>query len=432
MNFISKKYAPLIFTEFYLLFTILIFWFGPIKYKVLNKFEFIILLFLYHLFFIVGYVISLKTYKSKPVLVHKFSSTKFYILFFFAFLGVLVAYKNNMNANSIIPYNYFAEIWGGINNPGLVYTERMLNIDYASAGESRFFNIIFMFVAFAKFLFIFYFIWYWRVLSILARTFSVLYSFFYISPGISAGVNSVMFWFVIFFSSSLLFFYFLKKRNKLKLILIVLSFLIMVPILSFGYIMSERGGGYSYFEQSSPRGDISITINDIDLESPTIFSYLGYSFTWLDYYITQGYYGFSLVLEQNFRWTYGFGNSAFLQRQFNLISGIDVGQLSYQRRYDNIWGELSQWHSFYGQFANDFSPLGLVLLMFALGFMFARVWMTVLFRDSFYGAALMPIFVIMFVFLPANNQIFGYIDTISYFVFISIFWYMEGKKVVFY
>ena len=194
--------------------------------------------------------------------------------------------------------------------------------------------------------------------------------------------------------------------------------------------MSERGGGYSYFEQSSPRGDIKVSSNEVDLEDANIITFLEYSFTWLDYYITQGYYGFSLTLEQNFKWTFGFGNSAFLHRQFNLITGIDIGQYSYQRRYDHVWGEFAQWHSFYGQFANDFSPIGLVLLMFALGLVVSRVWLSALLQNSLYGAALIPIFIIMFIFLPANNQVFGYIDTISYFIFINIFWFMENRKFV--
>jgi hypothetical protein len=42
---------------------------------------------------------------------------------------------------------------------------------------------------------------------------------------------------------------------------------------------------------------------------------------------------------------------------------------------------------------------------------------------------MMPILVIMFIFFPANNQVFGYIDSISYFFIISLFWFFENFKI---
>jgi hypothetical protein len=423
-----KKYTPLILVELYLITTLLFFWFGPISYRISNQIYFVVLFFLYHLFFITGYIISTKTFQKKSLFEHKFSPKKFYILCFFAYLGSMITYKTATNSSSIIPFTIFQDLINGIQNPAKVYIESKLDYDYSSAGDSRFINILYIFFAFTRFYFIFYIIWFWKQLNLLARSISVIYFIFYISPSISSGVNSLTFWFSLFSFSTLLVFYFIRKPQKLKRLLIVLSILVIIPILSFGYIMSERGGGYSYFEQSSPRGDIKVITSEIDLENSNLFTFLKYSLTWLDYYITQGYYGFSLTLEQDFHWTYGFGNSAFLQRQFNLVTGIDVGEYSYQRRYDHVWGEFAQWHSFYGQFANDFGPLGLILLMFFIGFLFSRVWLSILLQNSFFGAALMPIYIIMFIFFPANNQVFGYIDTISYFIFISLFWFLEGKK----
>lgn len=428
MNILFKKYTPLIAVELYLIITFLLFWLGPIKYRVSNVLYFILLFFLYHIFFIAGYFINTITFKKKPLVDNKFSKKTFYILCIFAFWGSMITYKTATNGNSIIPYTILQDLINGIQNPAKVYIESKLDYDYSSAGDSRLINILFIFFAFTRFYFIFYVVWFWKHLKIPLKLISFLYFIFYISPSISSGVNSLTFWFSLFLFSTLLVYYYINNPKKLRSILIILSILIIIPILSFGYIMSERGGGFSYFEQSSPRGDIHIIAKEIDLENSNIFSFLQYSITWLDYYITQGYYGFSLILEQDFKWTYGFGNSAFLQRQFNLITGIDVGELSYQRRYDNVWGEFAQWHSFYGQFANDFGPWGLTILMFLLGFLFSRVWLSILLQNSFFGAALMPIYIIMFIFFPANNQVFGYIDTISYFIFISIFWFFEDKK----
>lgn len=67
--------------------------------------------------------------------------------------------------------------------------------------------------------------------------------------------------------------------------------------------------------------------------------------------------------------------------------------------------------------------------MFVLGYMFSRVWQAALVGRSFFASALIPIFVIMFIFIPANNQVFAYIDMLSYFIFVSVFWFFEGRKI---
>ena len=63
--------------------------------------------------------------------------------------------------------------------------------------------------------------------------------------------------------------------------------------------------------------------------------------------------------------------------------------------------------------------------MFILGFYLSKIWNSVIYKNSFYGAALIPIFILMFIFFPANNQVFGYIDTFSYFIFVSLLWGFE-------
>jgi hypothetical protein len=116
-----------------------------------------------------------------------------------------------------------------------------------------------------------------------------------------------------------------------------------------------------------------------------------------------------------------------LQRQLAILTGVDVSAMTFQARVDHLWDETAQWHSFYAQVANDVGIPGLPILLFLIGFFFARVWRSVLVGGSFFGLALMPIFIIMFVFFPANNQVFGYIDTLSYSVFVTLFWLFKSN-----
>jgi hypothetical protein len=422
-----EKYTPLIIVEFYLISTLIIFFFGPVSFRIHNLTLFIILMLMYHISFVAGYVVGAlggvrinfsKTNKSNKL---------FYVSLFFGVLGILNTYQNLMGSSSFIPWNIFQEVLNGIAEPGLIYSDRMnalaLNLD----SNSRFFNIISIFFAFFKLLFIFQFTYLWGQLSISKRIIAVFYSFLFLAPGIASGTNSVIFIFFIFVSSSVLVSVYLNRRDLMLRFGAILSILFLLPIYSFGFIMSQRGGGVEYFATTSTLGDIEANVA-IDLISGSILDFFYYSYVWLVYYVTQGYYGFSLIIDLEHDWTFGFGSSAFLQRQFQMVTGYDISNITFQRKITSVWDESVQWHSFYGQLANDFSVPGLILLMFAIGFMFSRVWLSVLVNRSFFGAALLPIFIIMFIFFPANNQVFGYLDTFSYAVFITFFWLAEGRK----
>lgn len=332
-----------------------------------------------------------------------------------------------MMLDGLMPYDFFENLFKGFSEPGLAYTERMQEMDSFNS-SSRLFNIIFMIFAFAKMLFVFYFIYYWHFLGFIKKIAAIIYSFLFLSAGFSAGVNSIIFIFVIFSMCSLLVVAYERKYVHFQKLLMSAAALFLLPISWFGKIMSERGGGFDYFSSTAPLRDIHAKSTLFLGASSSVYEFFYYSFVWLCYYVCQGYYGFSLILNLDLNWTYGFGNSEFLQRQFLMISGIDIAPATFQSRIDHLWDKSAQWHSFYGQIANDVGFVGIAVVMLGTGFLFARAWGSAIFNKNFYGLALIPVFMIMFIFFPANNQVFGYIDTFSYFLFVSLFWYFESKK----
>lgn len=424
-----KKYLPLIAVEGYLLTTLLILYLGPVKFKIHNQPLFIVLMFLYHSFFIFGYLISLKMQKFYKKQFEKLPTHNlYYISLILGLLGIVGTYNNLMLSSTLIPYDFIDNLTRGFSEPGLVYAERMMNAELGVTSGSRFFNIASFFFSFLKLLFIFQFVYNWKRLGKLKKLIAVIYSFFFVSSGIAAGTNSVIFIFFIFLAFSMLITLYINGYKHMHRLASILGVLFLIPVGSFGYIMSQRGGGFDYFATTSPLGDISAPIGSINIGTASLFEFFRYSFVWLDYYLVQGYYGFSLIINKEFNWTFGFGNSAFLQRQLLLLTGIDITPLTYQHRISPIWDESAQWHSFYGQFANDFSLIGLVVLMFLLGYLLAKTWASIIYNNSFYGAALMPVYMLMFIFFPANNQVFAYIDTLSYFIFVNFLWMLETKK----
>ena len=127
--------------------------------------------------------------------------------------------------------------------------------------------------------------------------------------------------------------------------------------------MSQRGGGFEYFTSTSPLGDITPPLTSPDLDNASLFDFFYYSIVWIDYYLVQGYYGFSLILNLDHNWTFGFGNSPFLQNQFKILFGADLSEFTFQHRISSLWDESAQWHSFYGLFANDFGLIGVALVV---------------------------------------------------------------------
>lgn len=423
-----RSFLPLILLEGYLILTLVFLFFGPVTFELHNVELFLAYMFIYHIAFILGYYLSIKSFiVNKHPVNYAFSGFKFYALLIFGSFSILLTYKNIMMADSIIPYNLVNEFKSGLSNPGEIYAERMERIASGGGVSTRVLNLLSIFFSFTKFLFLFYFIFYWKTLSFFKKILSLIYCVVFISPGISAGTNSVVFLFFIFSFFSMVMLGYLRKNRYFNYIVIFSILFAFIPIGFFGLIMSQRGGGFEYFSTISPLGDISIEMPTPPLDS--ILGFYQYSFVWLSTYVLQGYYGFSLILGMDLNWTFGFGNSAFLQRQFLMITNVDISSWTYQSRISDIWDKDAQWHSFYGQLANDVGFIGLAFLMLLLGFFFSRVWLTVIFNKSFYGAALLPIFIIMFIFFPANNQVFGYIDTLSYFVIVSLFWFFEGRRI---
>jgi hypothetical protein len=387
-------------------------------------------MFLYHIFFIAGYILGVKIKLKNDIFTIKkiYNPLYYWAYFLTGILAILLGYSNIMLTDGIIPYDLFHKLQFGFTEPGLAYSERMLETENIVNSGSRLFNIISIFFSFYKFLFIYYVIYFWNSINLLNKLMAFMYASLIVMTSVAAGVNSIIFIFFIFSSVSLIIILYLKGYVHTNKIILFCACIFIFPLGWFGKIMYQRGGGFDYFSSTSPMGDISVSSNFMLSESSSILDFIYYSYVWLSYYIVQGYYGFSLILSLDWNWTYGFGGSAFLQRQFLMLTGLDISNQTFQSRISNVWDATAQWHSFYGQIANDVGIFGLILFMFLLGYFVARVWISAIYQNSFFGSALMPMLAIMFIFFPANNQVLGYIDTLSYFIFISLLWILEKYR----
>lgn len=81
---------------------------------------------------------------------------------------------------------------------------------------------------------------------------------------------------------------------------------------------------------------------------------------------------------------------------------------SYQVRISEVynWGALRNFHTAYTFWANDVSFIGVILIMFVLGYMFAKCYRASILRQSKSAIIMMPLLVTMIFYLPANNKVF--------------------------
>ena len=422
---IFKKYTPLLFAELYLLLTLLLLFYGPIQYRLHQKYLFYSYLFLYHLFTVIGYylgtrikIFNFKSEKSSNFLL------KYWVITLLSLFSSLLSNSNLNMSNSLIPTNIFNLLTTGFNleTIGLGYSDKIQAIDTYQG--NKLLNILFFFIAWPKVVYIPYIVYMWDNLNLFKKSLSLLISIIPVLSGISTGTNKPVFDFVLLFISSLLIYFILNKYftkkfqfSKRKLFLMVSILGLFFSVYFFSKAMEGRSVDYYYLESTSVLGDITVK-KDIYQNESSKNSNPG--LVWLTNYVVQGYYGFSLSLEKDFTSTFGFGNSPFLMRQFEWLTKLDLRHKTYQYKIDNIWGETVQWHSFYSQMANDFHFIGVTFVLFFISFFMAITWKSIILYDNLFGKLLMPLYFILFVFMPANNQIFGYIETLSTFLILNI------------
>lgn len=342
-----------------------------------------------------------------------------------ALIASLLGFKGSSSFFDLLnPIFWFDSALSGIQNPGEAYSEKMRRVTSSKDGNLLLSSLLFI-LAFSKVLIIPALVYLWERLGNFSRYFAFFVTLLPVLNALSNGTNKHIFDFAIFYSSSLaVYFIYHYYRygsfgaRKRKFFLLLFLFSAIGAFSFFGSAMGERGGDVSYIETVSKLGHISVK----DYENiGDNFLYITY--VWLTTYVVQGYYGFSLALSQDFTSTLGFGNSPFLMRQFERFTGTNLSDLTYQHKIDAWWGETSQWHSFYSQFANDFHFLGVTFVCIILGFYLSRLWISVIDNSNFYAMLLMPLFVLMIIFIPANNQVFGFLETFSAFWIASILWF---------
>ena len=403
----------------------MLFHFGPINYPVANLIYFNLYMFFYIIMCCLGYMYGIsKANFFTRITNEKLIRVNFWILASIALFSAFILNMNYAKLPSLYPSNLIDALSGKINilDVGINYYEAHTRGESYSGSKTL--NIINFSLAWTKVVFLAYVVFEWKLLNRFRRTVAVMIVLIPLMSSLLVGTNKPIFdvIFVFIFSVWLLIIrgsifskQLWKPSWKVKVMagLLVCAFLVM-----FSQSMVSRGASAEYVEYTSMNGGISVEIeDDTALKAFYVIS---------THYLVQGYYGFGLALNESFDSTYGFGHSKFLLRQAELFDE-DIADRTYQAKISDDWHATRQWHSAFSEFANDVHFIGVGFVMWVLFFWMAVTWKLGAgygFREALY---FLPLHGILVFFLPANNQVFGFLDSLSAYVFLSLAIFVRAK-----
>lgn len=126
-------------------------------------------------------------------------------------------------------------------------------------------------------------------------------------------------------------------------------------------------------------------------------------------YLGQGYQAMALTFNYEHQSTLGAGHSMFVARNFDRLLHTDFfTSASLPALLDAQWGwpMYGLWHSIYPWLASDVGYLGALPCMAAFGFLLGLSWGAAFKSGSIVWMGMLPMMLVLFFYIPGNNQIF--------------------------
>ena len=408
---------PLIIVVGYLVFTLLLYVFGPFKWVTYNPGLFWTLNILYIIALILGWQLGINTHVCTRSLawdVEIVALLRFAIPVNFVF-ELLFSFRRfditSFNIGLLI-----SKMSAGIVNMGSAYNTLQTGLSEGVSSSDALggyaFTIMSMIWTVFGYNILLLGILYFRKITLANRIIVVTTVLLIVFGFLATGTN------IGFFRIALIFvvFYYLKtqnnriasssrnKRSNTRKMLLLSFFATAVVIVVFDRIMRSRGGVLSWNDSGYNIGGIRINPN-----SPLfriLPSYLHILLISLSGYLTQGYYGMSVSLRLPWKPGYGVGHSMAI---INLLGdAINIPhENTYQYRSAIFgWEEGVRWHTMYSWFANDVTYYGVIIVVLVIGIVSGMAYKDAVVTNNPYAKLVTYYFMLLFVFMPCNNQLF--------------------------
>lgn len=421
------KKLPIRFHTVYITVTMLISFFGPRVYENYNKLIVFVFIVFYLMIVNYGFALGIKSnIKVTKSLKRENKGLKILNWFLYCSIFLYIIQAIYLYKNSQLSLN--------ISNMGTNYISFYENYDDSKDGSAFSFELLMLILnSIPKFICLALGFFYYKKLPTKLRVlFFVLLFLIILTQTISTGnQKSLGDIFIFGMFAFLVKGYLYIKTHKLKII--------VVSVFVFSFILAIFS--YSQYSRLESRDISTIEINGLvgsysryDLTHP-LFSIFGDKVAmgiavFTTGYLSGGYYGLSKCLELPFVWTYGIGNSLSISRIFEKFTGIEILKKTYlfrmEKKYD-IPG-LSQWHTCFPWLASDLTFLGTLLFFFPISFLYGKSWREAVEYNNPLSFLMFCLLTVMFIFVPANNQIFMGYDYICISFFLFIWWIFGHKK----
>ena len=401
----NKKEVKLIaILELYLLFTLFLYYFGPLRFERHNT--------LLVLFFVAAYQISLYFGFRVGISNIKVRSR------FKVKSGQFKTWQKTLALNSVILLNSFFAIMTisqklgsfsvgaliqsiiyGYNNAGDTYAQ---TLETSASFQGSWVTALNTLTSPLTFLMIPIGVYYFKKLNISTKIFFAIAVILNLAMFFLTGTNIGIFRvFAVIIGSFLLKDRVRKKaKTGAQVATIALAVtLIVIFLVIFSNNVTSRMPNMGRFISGIPI-DFQNILLQIFPQSMQAFFILFVS------YISQGYYGMSLAFDYPWESTFPFGSSMFLMSNSASL-GFNpqaIFEQTYLYKMNWQWSSTINWHTAYTWIANDISFVGVIIFMLFLG-----ILLGITFRKSrtndILSICLFPLLLMIVLFLPMNNNI---------------------------
>lgn len=426
-------HMPFFLVLSYLLVVVVVFWAGPIEWPVTNTIELATFQCGGILTIVIGYV------SIAPVGISKINGVELRPFFYLGLISVLVL---QIPVTLTYTGKYPWDVVQSILDQRQTYEEMLEQV--AEGQGNRFFVPLFRAIISPLFYAaIGYGIMHFRQLKLLQRILLVIAILCPINLSLLRGTDKEMADILIILSGFLLVSYYRAKLTTDNMNTpSILRVRVLVPtailaaclfLAAFSYKKLERLGGNIDF--CFVDGLICANYSGFILSS--LPNFVAFGFSMVDFYLTNGYYGLSLALQQPFDSTFGIGHSAAFLGLYEKISGSsDLFESSFIAKISSIgWDHRYYWATIFTWLASDVGFIGSLIVVGLMARWFRQSWSDAIYSNNDLAAIVFVFLCIAFVYLPANHQLAQTFDSYFSFIIAFIVWKLtrfRRKKFVIY
>lgn len=220
-----------------------------------------------------------------------------------------------------------------------------------------------------------------------------------------------------------------KRSNKVVFFLIIL-------VIVFAFILATILGsrveylnryGYNAFKLNTEFYNVNLDSGLLQIFPKS--TRLG--FADLDFYLCNGLCGLSYCLACPPTWSFGIGSVSDLSDILERRTGVQIFENTYMYRAYEMYGypHSEYWHTIFPSIASDWTFWGALIIVGIYAYIYGKCWEEIIHGKNKESIFFFSALNIIWIYLPANNQIFSTRTTALIFVICFIMWLRRNKNI---